>query len=131
MPNRVWSHICKYVAQAPNGEWLPVEEISFLKVRSVPVVINRFHAISNWSGNENEKFTIQVVLKSPSGGILGESKVDPCVIKRNRDGVLSQRRLDAVFEQIPIRELGEYRVEFIVDNAIFHSMSFVIASAES
>lgn len=126
MPSRVWSYICKEIGRAKDGQWLPIDQVSSWSVERLPVEIRGLHVISNWSGAENEHFTVQTILKSPSGAVIGESPANDCVIKRNSHGILSQRRLDALFLVIPIRELGEYRFEFLVDGVPVHVMPLEI-----
>ena len=130
MPSRVWSYICHDFIRADNGEWLPIEEVSRLSFRSLPAIIERLHVISYWSGEENEDFSVKTMMRSPLGAIVREAPADHCIIKRNRDSGLSQRMVDALFLQIPIREFGKYRVEFIVDDVLFHMMLLTIARGE-
>lgn len=130
MPSRVWSYICHDFIRAANGEWLPIEEVSRLSFRRVPAIIERLHVISYWSGEENEDFTVKTMMRSPLGALVREAPADHCIIQRNRDNALSQRMVDALFLQIPIREFGKYRVEFIVDDVLFHMMPLTIARGE-
>src|ERR1041385_8966525 len=122
MATRVRSHLCKEVGKDKTGRWLPVDVIDQLSVDAVPVVIPGFYAVSEWSGAEHERFTSKAILQTPLGRIIGESAPENVVIKRNDKGVLSSRMFAAAFLRVPIKEVGEYHVEFLIDGSPVHTM---------
>ena len=127
MPKLIRSHLCKQVAIDDAGHILPVNEFQSIQLRSLPsVIVKGFHAISEWSGVEGERFTFQVVMMNPSGHVISASQQGYVTFERNRQGVLGTEVFFPLFEGVAIRQLGQYRVEHLINDVPGHTLSFEV-----
>lgn len=126
MPSRVWSHLCDYATVDAGGKATIIGEFDRIFAPNVPIQHPLFFVISKWAGNDNESFSYQIRVISPSRKEVLKGPRSIIIVKGNGNSYGNHINIDS-FMMINIEEFGEYAIEIIVNENPVHILPLVVA----
>jgi hypothetical protein len=129
MPSRVWSHLCDYATIDANGKPTIVGDFDRIHARNLPIQFPLFFVISKWSGYNQEYFTHQVRVISPSGQQISTTE-EVGVTMRARGGDGNHINIDS-FMMVQFHEFGEYAIEILLDSNPVHILPLTVEKITS
>ena len=126
MPSRVWSHLSDYAMIDASGKASIIGEFDLIYAATLPAQHPMLFVTSKWIGFENESFTHQVRITSPSKKEVSKGPRST-IIMQTRPGAHDSMHINFdAFLLTSFEEYGEYAIDIIVNNDVVHILPLSI-----